>query len=880
MKRALTAVLICLLASCTVKERHRLYDGALRQAVVRQFEAQKQLGRNRSTALFAVLEDRLTDSERDALLWLYAWMPLSDLADYNGPFYLRQVRATLQARQEMPWGASVPRDLFLHFVLPLRVNNENLDSARTVFYRMLKPRLAGLSLRQAALEVNHWCHEHVTYRGSDGRTSSPLATMKNALGRCGEESVFTVSALRAVGIPARQVYVPRWAHTDDNHAWVEVWVDGRWYFLGACEPDPDLNMGWFKEPARRAMLVHTRVLGPYVGPEELLDASSRYREINVLSRYAQAKPLVVRTVTKDGLAVKDVQVSFELYNYGEFYPLAKRMSDADGCCSLQTGFGDLLIQAQYGALGAWCKAQVAMQDTVILRLAPFPGQDRIVDLDFSPPITLPALDDTIPVQTYERHRVRLRHEDSLRSAYEATFIDSCSAARWARDLDLPADTLWTFLSASRGNHQEISRFIHDALQHHRRLLWPLLRVLSEKDLRDAGADVLLDHLVNAAKTIVLERDPDFYARYVLNPRLRNERLSSWRSLLVNNLTPAFRDSATVDPELAVEWVRKHIHVDDQDNYYHVPLTPAGVWRLRVADTLSRDLFFIALCRSLGLPARLDPVFEKPQYCPAGTHQWRSVCWEPETRLPAATANLLLSSQDPSILRPEYGTHFTLARYQNSEYVTLQLEGLSLQKSPLRLSVPEGEYLAITGNRQTDGSVLTRMMFFHLPPAGEKPLRLSWRHTSVVEGPLALLPPASRVYGVDGAEIDLNDLAHDRGLILAWLDPGREPSQHVLREWQELRPLYENWDCPIIAFIQESQRERLKACRLPKQLQLASDPENGLHRRIESTLGSIALKEDPVLLLIDRDEKIVLIHQGYQIGVGLRLLQHGARTITR
>ena len=57
------------------------------------------------------------------------------------------------------------------------------------------------------------------------------------LGNGGEESTFTVSALRTIGIPARQVYTPRWAHTDDNHAWVEAWVDGKWYFLGAC-PEP------------------------------------------------------------------------------------------------------------------------------------------------------------------------------------------------------------------------------------------------------------------------------------------------------------------------------------------------------------------------------------------------------------------------------------------------------------------------------------------------------------------------------------------------------------------------------------------------------------------------------------------------------------------
>ena len=101
-------------------------------------------------------------------------------------------------------------------------------------------------------------------------SSSPLASVKTAYGRCGEESTFTVAALRAVGIPARQVYTPRWAHTDDNHAWVEAWADGHWYFFGACEPEPVLNLGWFNSPASRGMLMHTKVFGRYNGPEEIM----------------------------------------------------------------------------------------------------------------------------------------------------------------------------------------------------------------------------------------------------------------------------------------------------------------------------------------------------------------------------------------------------------------------------------------------------------------------------------------------------------------------------------------------------------------------------------------------------------------------------------
>lgn len=61
--------------------------------------------------------------------------------------------------------------------------------------------------------------------------------MKTAYGRCGEESTFTVAALRSVGIPARQVYTPRWAHTDDNHAWVEAWVNGNGISSALASPN-------------------------------------------------------------------------------------------------------------------------------------------------------------------------------------------------------------------------------------------------------------------------------------------------------------------------------------------------------------------------------------------------------------------------------------------------------------------------------------------------------------------------------------------------------------------------------------------------------------------------------------------------------------------
>ena len=246
-------------------------------------------------AMFNVLPANAQSKEKEALKFLYSYMPLADRTDYPESFFMQNIRMSYKAQVEMPWGKDVPELLFRHFVLPIRVNNEPLDSSRTVFYRELKDRVKNLPMKEAILEVNHWCHEHVAYRAADARTSAPLATMRTSLGRCGEESTFAVTALRAVGIPARQCYTPRWAHCDDNHAWVEVWVanpdgkGGEWKFLGACEPDPELNMGWFAIPSTRCLMVHSKAFGRYHGDEEVVKQTALYSELNLLSHYAPTR---------------------------------------------------------------------------------------------------------------------------------------------------------------------------------------------------------------------------------------------------------------------------------------------------------------------------------------------------------------------------------------------------------------------------------------------------------------------------------------------------------------------------------------------------------------------------------------------------------------
>ena len=183
----------------------------------------------------------IPEEERILMEFLYGTMPIQDVGECGPEIFLGFVRHGIMLRKQMEWCRNIPEAMFLHYVLYHRINTENIEDCREIFYDCLKDRIKGMADQEAALEINYWCAEQGSYESTDDRTMSPLTFLRGGRGRCGEESVFAVTAFRSVGIPVRQVYTPRWAHCDDNHAWVEVFVQGAWHFLGACEPEEILD---------------------------------------------------------------------------------------------------------------------------------------------------------------------------------------------------------------------------------------------------------------------------------------------------------------------------------------------------------------------------------------------------------------------------------------------------------------------------------------------------------------------------------------------------------------------------------------------------------------------------------------------------------------
>ncbi|MBE0643342.1 MAG: transglutaminase domain-containing protein [Bacteroidetes bacterium] len=810
--------------------------------------------------VFCVLDSARRMEEKDALLFLFATSPLSDLVDRDGDYFQAVVRVALDARASARWGNDIPASLFVHFVLPPRVNNEALDEARLLFPSLLAERVAGLSMHDAVLEINHWCHSKVTYAPSDARTRAPLATIRNATGRCGEESVFTVTAMRAAGIPARQVYVPRWAHADDNHAWVEVWVDGAWHFLGACEPDVDLDHAWFAEPARRAMLTSAFVLGRYQSDEEQLSSKRQYTRINTLPVYADTRVVNVQLRDEAGRILPDAWVDFRIYNYAEFYPLTSTLTDRNGCASLRTGYGDLLVWAHLGDRYAYRHVTRDESDTVRLVLAGHPQHLEREVLDIIPPP--PAMLENPEHPRAAEIARRLLIDDSLRSDYESHFVDSVRTASFASEFGYPADSCWLLLHAARGNGEEILSFLADAASANSVPALGFLNTLAVKDLQDAPAAVLLHHYRIALGNRAEDQPCDeMFLRYVCCPRIGREELRPWRKALQLAIAtnPAF---LTRNPVRIAAWVRDSIRMDSEANWAHVPLPADRSYELRTADETSRNILFVALCRSAGIAARLEPATGIPQY--RSNDRWISAALEEERSTPATTAELMLRvPAHQHIQQPEYARHFTLARFEDGTYHTLDYEGDAIfDHWPATLHVQPGEYLLTMGNRQPDGSVLASMEFFSLDAGKRAEHEVHIRDDD--DAPVALA-------AIDPALLPREDV---KAWVLIWIERGTEPVSHALLDIADKRMQLDALPVQFLlagdGVMTEEELQSIARVSLPKRFITDKDGAQALHTHIADQLQLPVGMQLPLIVVCDERGNITFSTRGYTIGVGAQI----------
>ena len=762
----------------------------------------------------------LTTQEAEYLAFMYRSMPLPDLVGHPFDYWLANVRKALEVRKRSAW--DIPEREFRHFVLPIRVNNEAVDDFRTLYADELGKRIAGLNAEQAALEINHWCHEMATYTPTDGRTIPPTGIIRAGRGRCGEESVLAVAALRAAGIPARQVYTPRWAHTDDNHAWVEVYVDGKWHFMGACEPESVLDLAWFNAPVSRAMLLHTLVFGDYDGPEDVIRRTRPFTEINVIKGYIPTRRTCVKVVDESGKPVEGAQVEFKIYNYAEFYTVARQQSDAEGRASLDTGIGDALIWAHKDGLLGVAKADGEQTEVVLNHTV---GDEFGLDFRITPPA-----EDPIPSKaTAEQARLntlRLAREDSIRNA------------------------------RPKGNEEVIGTF---RKAHKGKKVEALLASLSAKDMGDVRADVLEDAYAHCGKSFSLYRDC---------PRIAYEPLLPYFKEIGEGLK-------ATDAKGIYDWTLANIAIADSANPQAIPIPPVNVWRSRLADSPSRELFFVAACRSKGIEARIDEVTGKTQFREGGV--WKDVRWSAETQNTAGRGTLSATYEPVAWLKnPLYYRHFTLSRIENGSArlqtfdENQEIGWKELLEKPFEAE--EGNYVITSGIRMADGSVSAHLQFFNVKKGA---------HTTV---PLVLKHDANSVAvigNIDAEQTFLPQGQADAASILSVTGRGyfamavinnfSEPSVHALRQLDATSELLNEWGRRLIVLSEDSEGCDRCAGYLKgiKNITYGTDTEGQVLKMIYEGCKPAA-PALPVIIIADSFGRVVYYSQGYNTSLSEQL----------
>ncbi len=839
------------------------------------FEAARPYFGGREAEIMENLE-RCDDAQKICMKYLYGTMPISDIANYDFSLFLSYVDHALFLRKNIAWCQTIPEDIFFNHVLYYRVNTEDIVDCRRAFYDLCWPRLVSAnkttSMKEAALELNYWCFENATYRQTDDRTANPLTVLRCAYGRCGEESTFATTAFRSVGIPTRQIYTPRWPHCDDNHAWIEVWCDGDWHYLGACEPEEVLDKGWFTAAASRAMIIHSRMFSDYVENEEIVTHEGLTTVCNELFRYADKQTFSIR-VTENGKPLSGVSLRIELLNYSEFFPISTLISDENGEASITLGLGDLHIHA--------------VKDGKFLTRLVDSRKESSVTLDFSQATACQTEElkgeeyDVVPPKDNMKFAVRLTDEQketqqkkfdaaaALLHQKEATFYSEDSAAEAAKKLGLSGEAAQFAAKAifdSKGNSEEIFRFLNAAHSlEEMQLRAKLLQTLTVKDKTDLSADILENHFANTPKQADLPED--IFVPYLLSPRVSTEKLTNWRTELACFFTEEQKNTFRANPESAWSWILEHISSHDEREYGSLIASPAQLLKVGFGSHLSKKVLFVALCRTLGIPARLNPETKSAQYYSNGSFHNVEIDSK-EATLPFT----VISGDDTKWV---YFQNWSLGLLRGGIYHTLDLSQREWKDGKVALDLAPGAYRLLTAKRMPNGSLFTKEYRFNVSEDSENSLTIRLRDTKISDmlENMDILPFSLK--DKDGNKIAAEQLTADKANILFWLEEGKEPTEHILNELIEHHKRYNALDAQLVFIIRSD--EAKKNHTLAKALELLPNVTicyDDFRENVSSIARRMYVDPDKLPLIVVTKPGLngIFATSGYNVGMGDLLIK--------
>lgn len=808
--------------------------------------------------IFEETDKKIKEQEPEtalALKYLYMTMPCSDMGNYSFEIFLDYAKNSVRIWHESEGVKLLPEDIYLNYVLYHRVNEEEIAPCRTLFAEEIskfmeengnETLLSGFNRKKTAIEVNYWCAQEATYHCTDDRTLSALTVYRRGNGRCGEESVFTVNAMRSIGIPSRQVYAPKWSHCDDNHAWVEIWNDGEWYFLGACEPLPILNKGWFTNASSRAMMVHSRWFDQAESGEEKIGTDGMVTMLNELSRYAAVTEFSVKVEDEEGRPVSGAEVSFQVLNYAEFSPVAEGVTGEDGTCSFTTGLGSLAVQISRDGQCECVFADTREQKQIRVIFGKNAGQKDVWEaVDMIAPVDTPVNTDMPTAEQTAEGNIRLEKAAARRTAKTEAWVNP------------ECEKFLQGCFTEENTEDEEEGILREEL----------LNVLTEKDRTDCRAEVLEEHL-RFAMPYEEELEHSVFVNYVLNPRIDDEVLMKYREVIENTFSEEEKLCFRENPASIWTEVDKRINSIPERERASVITTPAGCLKTEVGSILSKKILFVAIARTLGIPARLNPEDRSMEYRKDG----RFIPVLPEAE---KNCHIVLKAGDGT--QWKYFQNWSMAKLENGTYTSLRLGGLLWKGDLLEAHLEAGTYRITTSNRLPNGNMFAYVYYFSVDAGDKKEISMILRQADLEDMLENIeLPEFQLRKDEDGNEVvQASELTAEGKHILMFLEESREPTEHILNEMME-QPEEFRKICSRILFVVQSQTA-LKDPTISKALSMFPEIQvyyDCFADHIELLGRRMYVDHEKLPLIIVTSEKLNGIYatSGYNVGTGEMLLR--------
>jgi len=409
----------------------------------------------------------------------------------------------------------------------------------------------------------------------------------------------------------------------------------------------------------------------------------------------------------------------------------------------------------------------------------------------------------------------------------------------------------------------------------------ILRNISEKDLHDTKFTALQDHLnkVNTYQSVNKTLDKTLFEKYILAPRIGHEFITTWRSYLQNSFGKKDAVTFRSNPQNLIQWISKNIKIDSLGNYYNVPLSPESVFQMRVSDRYSRDAFFVAACRSFGIPARLEPATHKPQYFQ--DNKWIDVIFEKQTviELPKGELTLLNQSESKDFI-PQYYTHFTIAKLENGQFKTLDYElDESLKSFPCKLSLEVGYYRIMTGNRSNNGSVKCRVEYFNIGKDSKISIPIIVLPIEIQTGVLGKAEVETGFKSLDETDFMISCFLNlkDKNLVIAVIDPDKEPTKHLMEDIQLVRKGFDQWGGKVLFIVAKDKLNKSFNPSVYKNVPTNSffgyDSTGEITNAIDLMCGQNPGAQYPQISIIKPNGDIIFYSEGYSIGMGETILKN-------